>query len=231
MSAAATISITDRIATITMDDGKANAFGFDMMDAINACLDEAENAADVIILTGRPGIMCAGFDLKVMKNVPEDATEMVRLGGDLLLRLFGSKQPIIIAATGHGIAAGGLLMLSADYRIAAAGDARFGLNETAIGMVLPPFGMDLARFKLNNQFLDAAVVGATLYSPEEAVTVGYVDQVVAADKVMDCALEKATAIQQLDLTAYASNKKIIRGAMIEKIAADLASGRGLKVSV
>lgn len=231
MSAAATISITDRIATITMDDGKANAFGFDMMAAINACLDEAENAADVIILTGRPGIMCAGFDLKVMKNVPEDATEMVRLGGDLLLRLFGSKQPIIIAATGHGIAAGGLLMLSADYRIAAAGDARFGLNETAIGMVLPPFGMDLARFKLNNQFLDAAVVGATLYSPEEAVTVGYVDQVVAADKVMDCALEKATAIQQLDLTAYASNKKIIRGAMIEKIAADLASGRGLKVSV
>jgi len=48
---------------------------------------------------------------------------------------------------------------------------------------------------------------------------------------MDCALEKATAIQQLDLTAYASNKKIIRGAMIEKIAADLASGKGLKVSV
>ena len=231
MSAAATISITDRIATITMDDGKANAFGFDMMAAINACLDEAENGADVIILTGRPGIMCAGFDLKVMKNAPEDATEMVRLGGDLLLRLFGSKQPIIIAATGHGIAAGGLLMLSADYRIAAAGDARFGLNETAIGMVLPPFGMDLARFKLNNQFLDAAVVGATLYSPEEAVTVGYVDQVVAADKVMDCALEKATAIQQLDLTAYAGNKKIIRGAMIEKIAADLASGKGLKVSV
>jgi len=166
-----------------------------------------------------------------MKNAPEDATEMVRLGGDLLLRLFGSKQPIIIAATGHGIAAGGLLMLSADYRIAAAGDARFGLNETAIGMVLPPFGMDMARFKLNNQFLDAAVVGATLYSPEEAVTVGYVDQVVAADKVMDCALEKATAIQQLDLTAYAGNKKIIRGAMIEKIAADLASGKGLKVSV
>jgi enoyl-CoA hydratase len=206
MSAAATISITDRIATITMDDGKANAFGFDMMAAIKACLDEAENAADVIILTGRPGIMCAGFDLKVMKNAPEDATEMVRLGGDLLLRLFGSKQPIIIAATGHGIAAGGLLMLSADYRIAAAGDARFGLNETAIGMVLPPFGMDMARFKLNNQFLDAAVVGATLYSPEEAVTVGYVDQVVAADKVMDCALEKATAIQQLDLTAYAGNK-------------------------
>ena len=34
MSAAATISITDRIATITMDDGKANAFGFDMMAAI-----------------------------------------------------------------------------------------------------------------------------------------------------------------------------------------------------
>ena len=231
MSAAATISITDRIATITMDDGKANAFGFDMMAAINACLDEAENAADVTILTGRPGIMCAGFDLKVMKNAPEDATEMVRLGGDLLLRLFGSKQPIIIAATGHGIAAGGLLMLSGDYRIAAAGDARFGLNETAIGMVLPPFGMDLARFKLNNQFLDAAVVGATLYSPEEAATVGYVDQVVAADKVMDCALEKATAIQQLDLTAYAGNKKIIRGAMIEKIAADLASGKGLKVSV
>ena len=53
------------------------------------------------------------------------------------MRIFSSKKPIAIASPGHGIAAGGLLMLAADYRIGVDGDSRYGLNESAIGMVLP----------------------------------------------------------------------------------------------
>ena len=229
MSSFATISTTDRIATLTLDDGKANAFGFAMMEAINGCLDSVENDADVIVLTGRPNIMCAGFDLKVMNNSPDDATQMVRLGGELLLRLFSSPKPMMISTSGHGIAAGGLLMLTADYRIGAEGEARYGLNESAIGMVLPPFGMDLARFKLNNQYLDASVVGAELYLPEPAVRVGYLDEITTAENLEARTFEKAKTLQELDAKAFAGNKKVIRGAMIEKIRADLETGAGLKV--
>ena len=69
-----------------MNDGKANAFGFDMMAALNTCLDEAEAKADVIVLTAEGRAMSAGFDLKVMQNEPDRAGEMVLQGGQLLSR-------------------------------------------------------------------------------------------------------------------------------------------------
>ena len=61
-------SQTDNIATLTMDDGKANAFGFEMISALSDALKKAESDADVVLLTGRPGIFSAGFDLKGMNK-------------------------------------------------------------------------------------------------------------------------------------------------------------------
>jgi enoyl-CoA hydratase len=229
MTEFATCAIEDGIATITLDDGKANAFGFDMMAAINAAMDDAEANADAIIITGREGVMCAGFDLKVMQNDADKVPLMVGNGGRLLVRIFSSKKPIIIASTGHGIAAGGLLMLAADYRIGVDSESRYGLNESAIGMVLPPFGYDLAAFKINNKYLDRCFAGAELIDPATAIEASFLDEVVATDKPMDRAREKAAEMQKLDGRAFAGNKKLVRGALTEKMAADLESGKGLQV--
>jgi enoyl-CoA hydratase len=225
----ASCSISNGIATITLDDGKANAFSFDMMVAINHAMDEAEAGADVIIITGRDGVMCAGFDLKVMQNDADKVPEMVGNGGKLLVRIFSSKKPVIIGSPGHGIAAGGLLMLAADYRIGVDSESRYGLNESAIGMVLPPFGYDLAVFKINNKYLDRCFAGAELIDPQTAVEASFLDEVVATDKLLDRALEKAAEMQKLDARAFAGNKKLLRGVLTEKMTADLDSGTGLQV--
>ena len=50
MSELASVDIQDTHVLITMDDGKANALGFDMFDAVNAALDEAEAAGKVVVL-------------------------------------------------------------------------------------------------------------------------------------------------------------------------------------
>lgn len=55
------------LAIITMDDGKANAMGPDMIAAVNSALDRAEQDAKVVIITGRPGVLSGGFDLKVIR--------------------------------------------------------------------------------------------------------------------------------------------------------------------
>jgi len=229
MTEFASCSISEGIATITLDDGKANAFSFDMMAAINQAMDEAEAGADVIIITGRDGVMCAGFDLKVMQNNADKVPEMVGNGGKLLVRIFSSKKPVIIASTGHGIAAGGLLMLAADYRIGVDAESRYGLNESAIGMVLPPFGYDLAAFKINNKYLDRCFAGAELIDPQTAIEASFLDEVVASDDLMKHALEKAAEMQKLDGKAFAGNKKLVRGALTAKMTADLESGKGLQV--
>jgi enoyl-CoA hydratase len=231
MSDHAICKTEDGIATITMDDGKANAFSFNMMTALNAAMDDAEANADVIVLTGRAGVMCAGFDLKVMQTAPDKVADMVRQGGELLVRIFSSDKPIIIASPGHGIAAGGLLMLAADYRIGVEGDSRYGLNESAIGMVLPPFGYDLSVYKLNNKYLDACFVGAELIDPQTAIKAGFLDEAVAADGLMARAMEKAQEMQKLHPKAYAGNKKLVRGALTEKMTAELKQAEGLSVNV
>ena len=231
MSDFANCAIEDGIAVITLDDGKANAFSFDMMAALNDAMDKAEAEADVIIMTGRAGVMCAGFDLKVMQNAPDKVADMVRQGGEFLVRVFSTKKPMIIASPGHGIAAGGLLMLAADYRIGVDGDSRYGLNESAIGMVLPPFGYDLAVFKINNKYLDTCFVGAELIDPKTAIKAGFLDETVADGGLMERAMEKAKEMQKLHPKAYAGNKKLVRGALTEKMASELRNGEGLSVGV
>lgn len=221
MSEFAKVKIEEGIATITLDDGKANALGFTMIEHINKALDEAETGADVIVIAGREGVMTAGFDLKVMRNEPDRVMDLVTQGGQLLVRIFSCPKPVLLASTGHGIAAGALLMLTGDYRISMAGDFKYGLNESAIGMVLPPYGIDLARFKLDQKYLDMAAVGADLYDPEMARDIGYTDEVVVAGKFQARVREKAEYFKALDAKAYAGNKRLVRKTLAEKMEADL----------
>jgi len=213
--------LQDGIATITMDDGKANAFGFDMMQAISRNLTRAANEATSVVITGRPGVLCAGFDLKLMKTAPERVSEMVATGAKLLAQILAHPQPVIIAASGHAMAAGGLLMLTGDHRIGAAGDFKLGLNETAIGMVMPDFGVELARYCLGEHNLTAAVLCARLYGPQEAVSVGYLDEVSTPEALLETALARAAALQSLDLRAYAGSKKKLRQPVADKMLASL----------
>ena len=95
MSEFANVKIENGIAVISLNDGKANAFSFAMMEALNACFDEAEAKADVIVMTSEGRAMCAGFDLKVMKEQPDRVAEMVGMGGKFLARVFGNDKPVL----------------------------------------------------------------------------------------------------------------------------------------
>src|ERR1700722_9269729 len=68
MSDLTTYELEDRIATITMDDGKVNAFSIPMLQALHAAFDRAEQDEAVVLLTGREGYFSAGFDLKVFAS-------------------------------------------------------------------------------------------------------------------------------------------------------------------
>lgn len=213
----------DTVAHIAINDGKANAVSFAFEEAMNETLDkiDADGTAQAIVISGKPGMFSAGFDLKVMTTEPERAMELVNGGGKMLLRLFEHKLPTVAAVTGHAMAAGAFLALSCDTRIAAQGDFKIGLNETAIGMVLPTFGLELAKARLAPHRLTEAFIQAKLYNPDEAVNVGYIDQVVDPDKVVETALAKAAELAPLPNVSYHGNKLLIRQPFIDVIRASL----------
>src|SRR5690606_40946073 len=110
-----------------MDDGRANALGHAMIDALDQALTEVETTAKAILIAGRPNRFCAGFDLDVMASGPDKVGPLVTTGAELLMRLYEYLRPVIIACTGHTLAAGRLLLLAAYHRVGTEGDYRIGL--------------------------------------------------------------------------------------------------------
>ena len=214
---AITLDIQNDIAHLAVDDGKANALSFALIEEFHDVLAKAEAEAKAILISGRPGRFCAGFDLSVMRESPEKAGELVNAGGHLLLRLFENPLPVVIACTGHALAAGGLLLLSADTRIGTQGDFKIGLNETAIGMVLPVVGIELPKARLGQDHFTPAVIQGKMHTPDEAVAAGFLDMAVAPDVLMDTSLAAAGALRQLPQHSYHGNKKLIRKAAIATI--------------
>ena len=210
------------VAVITLDDGKANACGFAMLEAIGTALDRARLEARAVALLGRPGVLSGGFDLKVING--GDASEvrrLITLGVRTLMRLYGHPQPVVIGATGHAVALGAFMLLAGDYRIGTTGDYRVGLNETAIGLQLPPFGIELARARLPPHHLTQAAIMARLYAPDEAIEAGFLDEVLAADAVKAAAIAKAQAWSTLHADALAYNKAAFRDDAIARVLAAL----------
>jgi enoyl-CoA hydratase len=208
-------------AIVTMDDGKANALSYAMIDALLEALGRAEREAAALVLAGRPEKFCAGFDLKVMMAGPDAAKQLLRRGSELLLRLYGTPLPLVIACTGHAIAGGALVVLTGDVRLGAAGAFRLGLNEVSIGLPVPMLAMELARDRLAPSALPRATLGAQLYSPDEAVAAGYLDAAVPAADLAARAAAEAARLGALSRMAYRATKERLRGATLARITGGL----------
>jgi enoyl-CoA hydratase len=208
-------------AVIRMDDGKANALSDTMIAELVAALSRAEQEASAVVLAGRPDRFCAGFDLKGMMSSPAAATALLRAGAALLMRLYGSPLPVVAACTGHALAGGALVLLTADVRVGATGPYRIGLNEVSIGLPVPVLAMELARDRISTLELPRATLQARIYGPAEAAQAGFLDVAVAPDDVVSRAKEEAAKLGAMSRMAYAATKKRLRGKTIEHIVATL----------
>ncbi len=218
MSKLVSTDIADGIATIRMDDGKANVLSFDMLAQLGAAFDEAEAAGAVIIFTGREGgIFSGGYDLSIMMSGPENAVKLTCEGSRFALRICRHPFPVIIANTGHAIAMGAFLHLAADFRIGADAGTKTGLNETQIGMTMHHFGIELAREFIPKNWLNRSMVNGEIFAPEDARSAGYYDVLVPKDEVMGRAKAVAAQMKLLNMRAFKGTKRKSRKAFLDKL--------------
>ena len=212
------------IATITMDDGKVNAFSIDMLKAVHGAFDRAEQDGAVVVLTGRDGYFSAGFDLKVFSaGDPDRVVEMLRMGATLTERMLSFPTPVIAACSGHAIAAGSFVLLAADVRIGVDGPFQMGLNEVKIGLTVPWFAIELARGRLSPAHYNRAVITGATYSPAEGVVAGFLDQIVAPEGLRAASREAAQTMAALNLPAHAATKLRARDAQLTALRAGIDS--------
>jgi enoyl-CoA hydratase len=210
------------VAVIRLDDGKANALSHDVLDGLHVALDRAEQEARSVVIAGRDGRFSAGFHLPTMTAGTAEMQGLVTAGAELLLRIYLFPRPVVVACTGHALAAGALVVLVGDTRVGAEGDFKIGLNEVAIGMQLPVFAVELARDRLSKRHFTAATMQARIYDPAGAVDAGFLDAVVAADEVVAAATAEAARLAELRTGAYAETKDRARTTTVDFVRATLA---------
>ena len=198
--------LRDSVATITMDDGKVNALSQAMLTEVGAALDRAAADRAVVVLTGRAGVLSAGFDLPVLRAGGPAAARLLHAGFELAQRMLAFPTPVLVACPGHAVAMGVFLLLSGDYRIGASGPYKLTANEVAIGMTMPLAAVEICRQRLTPACFNRAVLLAEVFTPEDAVAAGFLDRVVPPAEMEEAAVTTAAALATLDLDAHAASK-------------------------
>ncbi len=201
-----TYRLDPQVALITMDDGKVNALSLAMITEVRQALDQAEEDGATVLLSGRPGRFSAGFDLKLLSSGAPEAIDMLTAGFELAERVLAFPTPVVMACTGHTIAMGLFLLLSADYRIGLTGDYKLTANEVAIGLTLPQAAIEICRERLTPATFTRTAILAEVFRPEEAVRVGILDQIVESSDFEAASHGVAGDLAQLDMRAHAATK-------------------------
>ncbi len=214
----------NNIAIVSLDDGKANVVGHHFLDSVNSALDRAaKESAGAVILRGREGMFSAGFDLGEFRKGPEAGMAMVTKGMQLLIRLYSFPLPLVVACTGHAIAMGAFIMMACDSCIGTRGTYKITLPETAIGMELPPPLLALTTSRIPPQFITRVAIQSEVFDPDQAVIVGFLDEVVEAQDLDTRVLAVAEKLAQLPPKQYAANKLFARKKVLAAMAEGLAS--------
>jgi enoyl-CoA hydratase len=225
MTDALTYDLDGDVAVIRLDDGKANVLGHPVLAAAHEALDRAEAEARAVLIAGRPGQLSGGFDLKEMGAGLDRARDLVIAGARLHTRLFTYPRPVVFACTGNAVAAGAILLLVGDWNVGQPGDFRIGLPETAIGMPLPHFAVEYARFRLSPPHFGRATELATMYDPEGAVRAGYLDAVAGADAFDEALAEAHRLAGTIQSGPFEVTRELTRGrvadTVLERLVADV----------
>ena len=208
--------VAEGVLLAAMDDGKANALSFEAVAALRAALAEAASTGRALVVAGREGTFCAGFDLGVINGGDSTAvTALVRDGVCLFREMFEAPIPVVAASTGHALAAGALLLLAADHRVGVRTQAKIGLTEVRLGMALPDFALAMAFHRLAPVHLTAATLFARVLGPGDAVDVGYLDEL--SDDPISSAVETATDLATLSPGAFRTTKELLRRPVVTEL--------------
>jgi len=211
--------LSDGIAVLSMNHGKANALDIEFCEALATRFSELRKSeARAVVLTGQGRIFSAGVDLK---RLSEGGASYIRQFLPALHRLYDAvffhPKPVIAAINGHAIAGGAVLACCADRRIMARDAGRIGVTEILVGVPFPALAFEIVRFAVPPRHLsEFALTGAT-YATDAALQRGWIDEVAEPDEVVEDALAVARELAMLSPPAFAQTKLQIRQAVGERL--------------
>lgn len=179
-------------ATVTLNRPPVNSLNLELLSAISEALDDLQNnrSRGMILTSSSKTVFSAGLDIMEMyKPKPERLKEFWSTLQDVWFKLYGSPFPTVAAINGHSPAGGCLLAMCCEYRVMCQ-NYTIGLNETKLGIVAPTWFQASMRNTMSRRDSELALTLGTLFTTEEALKVGLIDEVVASKEE---AIAKATS--------------------------------------
>ena len=205
-AAPVTVSSRGSVAVVTVDDGHHNAIGLEAVQALLSAFRTVKNHAGAVVLAGRPGCYSVGLDMETLRTGGEAASALLHSSTELILHMAEFPRPLVTACTGRALGAAAVALLCCDVRVGAAGDYEIGMDYVATGVPVPDLALELARSRLSSRHVTMACNTAHLYSPEEAVDVGYLDFVTTRDPVEQACNVADDLVQRLDPGAFKATR-------------------------
>ena len=173
-----------------------NALDSELVKQLRTAIESAPAlGARGIVLSGRAGMFSAGLDVPALLQLKR--SELIAFFRDFFALcnvIASSAVPIVAAITGHSPAGGAVLGIFCDYRVMARSvDAtkpfRIGLNEVQVGLTVPTV-IQLGLQRLVGPYrAERLLVAGAMVQPEQALSIGLVDEVVNADEVVSRSIE------------------------------------------
>lgn len=174
------LKITDhaRVREIRLERPPANALNPEMISLLAKELPSAADAADAVVLSGRPGMFSAGFDIPSLLHLDRDGVgHFWQSFLDLLGTIAKMPVPTVFALTGHAPAGGIVLSLFGDYRIMCGGNFKTGLNEVQVGLVVAPLIKNALARLIGPHPAENILVSGAMLTPDQALDIGLVDEI------------------------------------------------------
>jgi enoyl-CoA hydratase/carnithine racemase len=213
------LKIEDGIAVVAIRHGKANALDIELCEELANCFDELRNAdVRAVVVTGQGRIFSAGVDLiRLSSGGPHYVRAFLPALHRLYDAVFFHPKPVVAAINGHAVAGGCVLACCADRRIMARGSGRIGVTELLVGVPFPTLAFEIVRFAVPARHLPEFTFTGATYDTEAALQRGWVDEVVEANALMDCAMVVAKQFAALSPAVFAQTKKQLRQEASERV--------------
>lgn len=204
-----------------MHDG--GVFSPASLGAFNEALDTvlADEAADLLLITGQDKNFSQGLDLDYLMTAPEGAIEFVANCLRMVGRLLTFPVPVVAVVNGHAFGLGAMITLASDYKVMREDRGYFCLPEIDLGATLTGRMNALVCGKLSGDVLrDVLLTGKRVAGPEAAQR-GIVDRAVALPALPAAGLELASPMRGKNRQALAGLKRGINGAILAVIESDV----------
>jgi enoyl-CoA hydratase/carnithine racemase len=208
----------DAITELRLARPPVNAFDVALTRTLREAIESApaSGARGIVLSSNRVGMFSGGLDVAVVLQLDKEG-RIADLWGEysgLCRTIAASPIPVVAAIAGHSPAGGAVLATFCDYRVMARGAYRIGLNETQVGLTVPAEVQTGLRRLVGAYRAERLMVAGAMPDAEEALRIGFVDELVEPDQVIARSIEWLKALLALPPRAMSETRRIARADLI-----------------